>query len=83
MLQAPIVSVERDGVCRLVVQVLHTNAVLRLTAPSDANQTQANRVFQGVGVHTPRNHGGSACGGDTRDSAAASATQKNILVRVR
>ena len=36
MLQAPIVSVEHDGVCRLVVQVLHTNAVLRLTAPSDA-----------------------------------------------
>jgi hypothetical protein len=36
MFQARVVSVERDGVCRLVVQVLHTNAVLRLTAPSDA-----------------------------------------------
>lgn len=33
MWQGRVVSVERDGVCKLVVQMLHTNAVLRLTAP--------------------------------------------------
>jgi hypothetical protein len=36
MLQGRVVIVERDGVCKLVVQMLHTNAVLRLTAPYDA-----------------------------------------------
>ena len=45
MLQGRVVSVERDGVCKLVVQMLHTNAVLRLTAAHDAtNHIKPNQM---------------------------------------
>jgi hypothetical protein len=43
MWQGSVVSVERDGVCKLVVQMLHTNAVLRLTAPG-TNHIKSNQI---------------------------------------
>ena len=53
MLQGRVVSVERDGVCKLVVQMLHTNAVLRLTAPG-TNHIKSNQIVCfNVSAYTP------------------------------
>ena len=53
MWQGRVVSVERDGVCKLVVQMLHTNAVLRLTAPG-TNHIKSNQIVCfNVSAYTP------------------------------
>ena len=53
MLQGRVVIVERDGVCKLVVQMLHTNAVLRLTAPG-TNHIKSNQIVCfNVSAYTP------------------------------